>query len=456
MKSKLLKTKAVLASLLVLGLILTGCGGSTSSGPDDTGSDKPATSGAKPESKVKLNYWHHDGAAKTNPIFAEMFRVFMEENEDIEVEYLGLPSDSFFQKYLTAVATNTGPDVYGMRIGEVSSMVAQKALEPLDDYVTQWEGFTNLEAGLIDTARTVVPDGKLYMLPQFYNHDVSWYNTELMAEKGAEPPKTISQFLEYCEEFADPSNGKYFYTMRGTSGYRNTLTFLINYAGILGENNGFFLEDGTSIFRDPVFADALDAYASIYKNSWCSKDSITANYKEMVAEFGSGTSMYISHDSSSVVEHMKNMGEGKFMNAIPPANDQNGKTYILAVDPIGAAVSSQSDHKEAAFRLVSFLSDQYADSYHAQNVGKIPANKLVYEESWFKDDPFMSLYSELMQSENIVHYNTPTYLPEWKSFQTMTSDDLQAILLDKANAKEVLEKWAENLESWEKKYKDSL
>lgn len=443
----------IAAGLLSLSLLLASCGASESASSQPSADSQSQSADVKPGEKIKLTYWHHDGAAKTNPIFEEMFERFMDENPDIEVEYLGLPADSFFQKYLTAVATNSGPDVYGMRIGELSSMVAQNALEPLDDYVANWDGFQNLEGNLIDTAKSVVRDGKLYMLPQFYNHDVSWYNTTLMEQKGAKPPVTISEFLEACEKYADPENGKYFYTIRGTKGYRNTLTWLINYTGILGENNGFFNADGTSIFRDPAFVEALDAYASIYKNNWCSKDSITANYKEMVAEFGSGTSMYINHDSSSVVEHMKNLGEGNFMNAVPPANDANGKSYILSVDPIGAAVSSQSKNKEAAFRLVSFLSDQYACSFHAQNVGKIPANKLVYEEDWVKNDPYMKLYPILMQSENIVHYNTPHYLPEWKEFQTMTSDDLQAIFLNKANSAEVLQKWAENLETWEKNYR---
>ena len=451
----MLKISKLLMGVLIVVLMVVGCGKSELAAQPSVEAEKETgevTTEVEDGKKVKITYWHHDGAGKTNPIYEELINQFMLENPNIEVEYLGLPADSFFQKYLTAVATNSGPDVFGMRIGELSAMVAQNALEPLDDYVPEWSGYTNIEPALIDTIRQTISDQKLYMLPQYFNHDISWYNVNLFEEKGIEPPDTISEFLEMSEKYADPLNNKYFYTIRGTKGYRNTLTWLVNYTGIIGEDNSLYNEDGTSIFRDPAFAKALDAYASIYKNNWCSQDSITANYKEMVAEFGTGTSMYIQHDSSSVVEHSKNLGDGNFMNALPVANDETGVRFVLALDPIGAAVSSKSENKEAAFKLVSYMSSKEGISFLAENIGKLPANKEVYEEEWFKNDPYMTMYPELLSDPSVEYYNTPIYLEGWKKFQSMVSDDFQAILMGKATSEDTLKTWADTLEQWYAEY----
>ena len=442
-----------LAAALALAATLVACdSGAASSGSSGGEGQSSSTGSAAAGEKVKISYWHHDGAAKTNPIFEDMFAKFMEDNSDIEVEYLGLPADSFFQKYLTAVATNSGPDAYGMRQGELSAMVAQNALEPLDEYVKSWDGFANIEPVLVQATRDTVPDGKLYMLPEFYNHDINWYNVKLFEENGITPPTTVSEFLEDCEKYADPQNGKYFYTIRGNAGYSNTLSWLVNYTASPGAVSGLYNEDGTCIFRDEKFVEALDAYASIYWNEWCSKDSITANYKEMVAEFGSGTSMMIYHNSSSVVEHRNNLGEGNFMNSIPVASDVDGKIYIKSVGPLGASVSAQSEYKDASFRLVAFLSDEWADSYHSEKVGKIPANKLVYEHDWFKNDPYMQMYPTLMSSEQVVYFDFPEFLPEWKEFQQRTSDDLQALFLKQTTSAEVLQGWSDLLEEYYASY----
>lgn len=457
MKFKNILQKTIFSSLLI---ITVSCSSATtndtaSTNSSNTNEQTTTQENTASEEKVKISYWHHDGAAKTNPIYEGIISEFMAENPDVEVEYLGLPADSFFQKYLTAIATNTGPDVYGTRLGELSSMVAQNALEPFDDYLNTWENYEDLEPTLINTIKKAVPDEKIYMLPQYYNHDVHWYNTKLFEEKGITAPNTVNEFMEYCENFADPNNGKYFYTLRGVGGYPNTLSFIITDADILGVDKTFFNEDGTAIFRDPKFVTALDKYVSIYKNSWCSKDSITAGYKEMVAEFGAGISMYIFHNSSSVVEHGVNLGEGNFMNAAPPANDISGNKYIMASGANGVSVSSATENMDAAMRLATYFAESSAVSNISENIGKIPANKIVYEEDWFTSNPYMSLYSELMADNSVIYYDTPAYLPEWKEFQTMISDDLQAIMLDKDTSENVLIKWSDNLEQWEATYQEA-
>jgi ABC-type glycerol-3-phosphate transport system substrate-binding protein len=106
------------------GTLLSGCGAHPFLAILSPDASSGSSSSAAPKEKVKISYWHHDGAAKTTDLRRDVCR--LHEGNPNRGNYLGLPADSFFQKYLTAVATNSGPDTYGKRQGELSAMVAQK------------------------------------------------------------------------------------------------------------------------------------------------------------------------------------------------------------------------------------------------------------------------------------------------------------------------------------------
>ncbi len=300
--------------------MLGGCGsndaGSPGSGTNTSGSEGQEASAGE---KQTIEFWYHDGNPTSNPIFEELIKRFEDKYPQYEVKYVGLPSDSYLQKYNTAVATNTVPDVVSIRDMDVSSFVNQDALMCLDEVYDSFSEKENLNQAVIDATRMCSIDQKLYCMPQYITADISWCNTQRMEEEGIPVPATLEEFLKDCEEYADPEGGKYFYSLRGGAGsMENLFDFIFTYA----DQDNLFDEEGNCVLSQPVFAEALDLYAGIYWNGWTSKDSVTNGFKEMVAEFGSKTSMYISHNSSSLAEHKKNLGEGNFANVIAPANAQ--------------------------------------------------------------------------------------------------------------------------------------
>ncbi|HIU76774.1 MAG TPA: sugar ABC transporter substrate-binding protein [Candidatus Pelethocola excrementipullorum] len=440
--------KRKLMGMLLVGALLgmlAGCGGG------DAGGNSKSSEAAKEktEEKQTIEFWYHDGNPTSNPIFEELIKRFEEKNPQYEVKYVGLPADSYLQKYNTAVATNTVPDVVSIRDMDVSSFINQDALMDLDGVYDGFAEKANLNEAVIDATRMCSIDNKLYCLPQYITTDISWCNTQMMGEKGIEVPKTLEEFMENCETYADPANGTYFYSLRGGGGsMENLFDFIFTYA----DQDSLFDEEGNCVLTEPVFAEAMDLYASIYWNGWTSKDSVTNSFKEMVAEFGSKTSMYISHNSSSLAEHKKNLGDGNFENVIAPANN-NGNVVTKNLSFTGYSVMEDAKNKEGAIAFIEYLVSAEGASYLCEQEGRVPINNLIYEEEWYKNDPYNGVYRELMEADNVKFITHPVWLTQWNEFRSKYQEPgFQAVLLKEKTSEQVLNEWAEYLSAAQKEY----
>ncbi len=456
MKRKFTKVFSILLCVAMLAATAVGCANnqstSSSSGSAEGSSETSAegsSSEETPAEQSNIVFWYHDGNTVSNGIFEELVARFEEENPQYTVEYVGLPNDSYLQKYNTAIATNTVPDVASIRDMDMSAFISQNALMALDDTFEAWEEKDNILPAALETVRSTAPDGKLYCLPEYVTMDISWCNTTLLEEKGLEPPKTIDEFMQYCEDLADPTNGTYFFSLRGGAGSMEALfDFLFTYAG----EDSLFDEEGNCVINGDKFVEGLELYASIYWNGWTSNDSVTNDFKKIVAEFGSGTSMYIMHNSSSLPEHQKNLGEGNFTNVLAPANE-NGEVVTKALSFCGFGMFNASQNVEGAKALTTYLCSADAASYHCEIEGRIPVNTGIYDDEWYQNDPCIGVYQEMMENENVKWLEHAIWLPSWNEFRSKLQEpDLQAVLLKEKTAKEVLDSWAEYLTAAQKEY----
>lgn len=437
----------VLAAAMTVGS-LAGCGGSTEQ-KTAGGQEAAETGKVDGNEQETIEFWYHDGNPTSNPIFEEVIKRFEEKYPQYKVKYVGLPSDSYLQKYNVAVATNSVPDVVSIRDMDISAFVNQDALLSLEDTYNEFEEKDKLDTAVLDAVRECVVDNQLYCLPQFITTDISWCNTKLMDEAGIEVPETLDDFMAVCEQYADSENGKYFYSLRGGAGsMENMFDFIFTYA----DQDKVFDEEGNCVLSDPAFSEALDLYASIYWNNWTSKDSVTNSFKEMVAEFGSGTSMYISHNSSSLAEHVKNLGEGNFKNVIAPAN-KNGNVVTKNISFTGYTVMKNAKNQEGAREFVKYLVSAEAASYHCEMEGRVPVNSLIYEEDWYKKDEYNKVYQEMMNADNVKFLTHPVWLTQWNEFRSKYQEPgFQAVLLKDRTSEEVLKEWADYLTKAQKEY----
>lgn len=443
--------KKLIALLLAVVMVLSLAACSDTSGGSAQNTDSQG--GEDPQEVTTIEFWYHDGNDTSNAYWNQIIEAFEAKYPQYRVNYTGLPAESYNTKYTTAIATGTAPDVLDVRDTDMATMIGLGCMTELSDYIKEFDEYDSYVASGLEAARSHAFDGGLYCLPMYATVNICWANTTLMNEKGISMPTTQTELLEKCESVADPANNAYFFSLRGGDGStENLFDWLFTYAN----QSEIFEEDGTCVLSDPIFAEAMDKYASIYWNGWTSGDSITNGFKEMVAEFGSGTSMFIMHNSSSLSQHKSNLGEGNFANVKPLANDQ-GTSVTKGLSYVGLAIMNTTEKMEASLAFVEFVNSAQSIETICAAEGRIPLNALVYESEWFKSDPYNAVYSDMMEDENIAWMTYPMWLVEWSNFQSAyVVPGLQAVLLKERTSEDVLAEWADYLTAAQQNYLASL
>lgn len=210
--------------LMVLALLLSACGTAVPAAPaaPEAAADAPAAAvaeapAAEPTPVVNafgqcddpMKLWHgltgSDGA-----VFAEMLQKFAEANPDICFESQGIPWDLFFQKYPTAVAAGTPPDLVIFHAAEVQQMAAEGLMQPMDDfYDMSGLGKDQFNESLINA---ISVEGKTMAVP-FDNHGwLLWTNTKVIKDAGLDPenlPKNGVEFIDWAQKITTDVNGKH-------------------------------------------------------------------------------------------------------------------------------------------------------------------------------------------------------------------------------------------------------
>ena len=399
----------------------------------------------------KIEFWFHAANETSNAEYEKLFGLLNEIQDEYEFVYTGFASSNFADSLNMAIATQTMPDVISTGFSNITNWTAQDALVDMTRYFEQFPEKDYINASLLDSLKSI-GKGALYGVPYNYNQDIIWYNTKLFAENGIEAaPSTISEFMAMCEKYADPDNGKYFYSLRGVKPGDNLIGFIFSYA----DNGGaYFDENGKCVLNQPKFVEGLELYASLYKNGWVSGDSVNNNYNEMVAEFGAGTSMMIMHNSSSRSNHVGNLGDGNFAAARPLANDESGNYYTSAIQPTLFAICNtkgeDGDYAGAA-KLIEYLTCGEYIVWQSLHFGRQPVNSKAYEMAYdelIANDPYLELYNAMLEDEHYKQAQNPYYLSGWFNFvNTELTNGFQALLIGEKTAQEVADAWCAYLEA---------
>lgn len=419
-------------------------------GASESSSAAPA---AAPKQKQVLNFWYHSADPVTDAFFQDYFQKLNASQDQYEVVYTSFNFAKFQEQFQMAVMTDTMPDVVSLGFSNIATFLAQDSILPLDGYLDQIEGYDKIDPAF-NLGLKNIGDGKIYGVPFAYNQEVAWYNTKKLSDWGISVPTTQKEFLEDCAKYADPANSTYFYSLRGVRPYDSLVAWLWTYTDGLGYDGSWFDENGKCILRRPEFAEALDTYADLYKNKEVSGDSVNNNFAQIIAEFGSGVSAYIVHNSSSESTHLKNLGEGNFAAARVLANDQ-GHYFASGIQPNVYCVTKQQGKKDysGALWLVSRLISTECDGGLCEKVGRVPTNVEIEQQDWYKQDPEMMLYASYLTDPNYKQIANPYWLPEFSGFiNNDMSADFQAVLLGEKTAQDCVSGWADKIDGFQAAY----
>ncbi|HHW70967.1 MAG TPA: sugar ABC transporter substrate-binding protein [Clostridiales bacterium] len=208
--------KKVLSLLLVAIFsfsFLTACGGE-SNGEDSTkqeensegGSEIAIDSGAG-EGKVKIQTVQWNAIPEGELDYNE---AFMDANPNIEVDTLIVPEDEYSTKINSMVMAGTAPDVMLVWECDISKLITNGMVDPLDKYIDETDEFSTDDLIPAVSKLSKMTDGT-YGLPWCYAAEILYYNKDMFDEAGVDYPTnewTWKDFEEAAKSLTIVEDGK--------------------------------------------------------------------------------------------------------------------------------------------------------------------------------------------------------------------------------------------------------
>lgn len=407
------------------------------------------TSGAEETGPVTITFWDNNGGSDRSPVYQDLIKQFEAQNENITVEYVGIPAADHVNKFQTAVAGGTPPDVGIVNNILASSLAAQGALVPLEDLLAKSDLNGKIAEDALTTARGSVPDGKLYILPHTSTAGVLWYRSDWFKDAGLKAPEKWSDFFDDAKTVTDAASGRYGFVVRGGVGSVAQLTeFVVSCSGI----TSYFDKKGVSTIDSPDVVDCIQQFADLYGVATSQAD-LAYGYQEMVTAFDSGKAAMLLHNLGSTKNHLDALGEGVVLAAPLPLSDATGKRTLQAPSTEGPAVFSGSKHQDAAWKFSQFLLSHEANSLWNEKAGQIPTNLDARKDQWVADSQALSTATEALGADDTTVVVSPAYLPDWSSILSGLEPDFQSVLMKETSAADFAKKWAQQLTDAEADYR---
>ncbi len=370
---------ALLALMLVAGMVLTACGAATpapqptqppqaaepTAAPPPT---QPPAPTAPPPAAVTLTLWHGWTGAEADAL-AEVVKAFGASNPNVKVDLLAVPFDQLRNKYTTETSTGGGPDLMiGPKdwIGELSQAGLIVALDDLAGQI----GLGNLNQAAVDANKF---QGKVWALPESTEAVALWYNTD----KVKTPPKDTDELLAMAAEVGLGLN----------TGFYHSAGLLLGAGGSLfDESARCVLDQGTGV------TDAL---------AWIAKAKATPNViadsdgGKLDAAFKDGNVAMVFNGPWATGDYAGALGADKIAVA-PPITLKygSGGTFapFLGTKNVFLSANSKGDSRDAALKMLNFLASTEGQGILVK-VGHIPSNPNVKV-----DDPILAGFLKQTQS----------------------------------------------------------
>ncbi len=396
--------------------------------------------------KGTIEFWDTNANPRLSAEWDKLIERFEKANPDIDVKYVGLPNSSYLQKVNNALATGQVPDV--LLIGnDVASLIAQKALAPLDDAYKTAGLDAKLDPKMVENERRNSADKVLYKLPLSALSDVIWYRTDWLKKAGLKEPASYDEFFAIAKTLTKPESNQFGFAFRGGPGAMPPM-FAMTY-GMSGVGE-FITEDGQATLDSPENVAAFKKYISLYATV-SAKADLSNDYAKIVAEFDGGSAWATHHNLGSYQDHVKTLGAAN-VAGVQPFPNADGVITPTAPAVSGLGVLAKSKNKAAAWKFAEFMSTE-GNSQWVETVGQVPASLAAQKEPWVAKSQPLTDIVKTAANPKTQYVQLPTYLPDWGSIlKTEMEPDFQSVLQGKLTAEAFLGKYAERFEKAQVEY----
>jgi multiple sugar transport system substrate-binding protein len=302
-------------------------------------------------------------------------------------------------------------------------MVAIGALENLTPRVSAAAGFDRSDyfTGIWDTN---VVDGSLYGIPWYVDTRVVFYRKDILDAVGyTTPPRTWVEWVDAMDRIVRQKKARYAILLPTNEWPPIVQIALTNGSTLLNA------EGTRGAFKKPQFAEAFHFYLEMFRRGFAPVVSNT-QVANLYDQFAQGDfAMYISGpwDVGEFRRRLPAGMAGKWLTMPLPARDaSSGPTGVSMAGGSSLVLFRASKNKEAAMKLIEFLSRPRQQVRFYELTGDLPARRSAWKSPELANDPYFPAFGQ--QLERVVPLPK---VPEWEEIATAIYDHGEAAVRGK-------------------------
>lgn len=415
-----------LVVLLTGALCLAACGRSTSN-------DEPSAGAAIGPGTATgtLTMWAQGAEAEKVPALLKQFEA---ENPGVKVNVTPIPWDAAHNKYQTAIAGGTTPDIGQLGTTWMGEFGAANALAPLP---------ADLDAGAFypGSVTSTQARGGTYAVPWYVDTPVLYYRSDLAAKAGYQrPPATWADFKAMAKALQTKAGAKFGVSL-GAKDFQGFLPFAwSNGAGLTSPDGKNWTID------QPAMVEALRYYQSFFTEGIADRSPSNDPGAHEAAFVNGSVPMFIGGPFETA-ELTKAGGAGfagKYATAVLPKR----KSATSFVGGSNLAVFAKSANPQAAWKLIRFLSKPQIQVAWYKATGDLPSAQAAWTDPALRGDPKLAVFGKQLQD-----VKSPPATAEWTQVQSAGDAQMERIIVagdDPATAMKALQATAASIGTGER------
>jgi len=397
----------LLCLVILLGSVLTGCGGGNTSSDDE---------------KVTLSIWWAEQDKFKAPLL-EAIREFEAANPNITIEPEWMPNFDYYDKYKIALTGGQAPDVVKIDHVFVQSLGYNNQVFDLTEF-----GANKVKDKFVkSTWEANMYKDSVYAFPFDANTLALMYNKDLLDKAGVEPPKTLDELIEASKAITNlGEEGVYGYTIPFSPGASGFLSY--QFISWIARNGGSILNDDWSeaTLDTPEVINALKQIKLLVDTEAAPANVFMEN------EFYAGKIGMLEMGPWHVPTITNEDAPANF-GIVQLVSLQDGvKTY----GPLGLyslAIAKQSKHPEEAYKFLEFLAtnEEFQISY-SKATNLMPSLTGAYDDEFYNNDVWKIFIKQL---ENTA---SRPGSPAWPKIDEAINNAIQETLTGKKTPEQAL------------------
>lgn len=413
------KSLGLLLSAVLVLTLLSACGQKN----DTSGNEQENAEGS--DEKIELRFMTWDSGPTMQP-YQNAINAFMEKNPNIRVKVESVP-DNYDQKLLVGMSSGTAPDVF--MAWNFPAYAPSGGMEPLGPYVEKDKLDLSIYHDVI--LKYMGYQDVMYGLPTVYSTRAIYYNKKLFDDAKLPYPQegwTWKQFQDTVTKLTKP----------GQYGFISTPDDLFTMQGYFWSNGGDLVSDEGRTTQGVLNSEQNVKTVQFLKELYNASSKINSSGKfstnNGLESFQTGQIAMFDNGMWPIGDIVK---EGKIDLGVVTHPVPEGGTLKGIVHTSGYSMSKSSEHKDAAWELIKFMSGPEGSKIVTANKFAFSAIKSVDEESGYANDPLLQPFmKEMENADKLIASNR---YEKWGKAEDVIKMAIQKIFLSDADIKKTLD-----------------